>query len=77
MFERILRKPELLEMLGLGWSTVNEMIIKRNFPPAIRIGPRAIGWRESEILSWIESRPRVGAEVDELAIEPEPAVKAA
>lgn len=75
--DRILRKPEVLKMLGLGWSTIYEMIAKGDFPPALRIAPRAIGWRESEILSWLNGRPRVGGDSDELANEPEPAMKAA
>ncbi len=28
------------------------------FPAPLRVGPNAVGWRESEISDWIASRPR-------------------
>jgi prophage regulatory protein len=28
------------------------------FPPPLRVGPNAVGWREAEISDWIASRPR-------------------
>jgi prophage regulatory protein len=29
---------------------------RREFPQSIKLGPRAVGWAESEITAWLESR---------------------
>lgn len=31
------------------------------FPEPVQIGPRRIGWRESEIVAWIDTLPRARA----------------
>ena len=32
-----------------------------DFPKPIRLGKRAVGWRESEVIAWLESRERTTA----------------
>ena len=56
--DRIIRFRELQRMIGLsrGWVFILER--ERKFPQRLKIGPNSVGWRESEILAWIESRPR-------------------
>lgn len=54
---RILRLPKVIGVTGLSRSTIYRMMRKGSFPCQVRIGPRAVGWREKEILQWVESRP--------------------
>ena len=43
---RILRRTEVLFMTGLATSTLYEMMEKGEFPKPIKLGRRAVGWRE-------------------------------
>lgn len=52
----ILRRPSVMAMTGLSCSTIYDMMAKGQFPRPVRIGVRAVGWVESEIADWIESR---------------------
>ena len=63
--QRISRLPEVKAKTGFGRSTIYAPIyIQREangeFPRSIRIGARAVGWLESDIDQWIETR-RIGA----------------
>ena len=63
--QRILRLPEVKAKTGFGRNTIYAPIyIPRGasgeFPRSIRIGARAVGWLESDIDQWIETR-RIGA----------------
>ena len=53
---RILRRPEVETATGLSRSTIYAMIAAGAFPRPIRLGKRAVGWPESAIAEWIESR---------------------
>lgn len=57
--DRILRRPEVESMTGLGRSTLYELIAKNSFPPAVRLTSVSVGWRWSEVKRWIDSRPSV------------------
>ena len=53
---RIIRLPEVMQLTGLGRSSIYAYIQCKKFPPAIAIGARARGWKLDEIASWIEQR---------------------
>ena len=55
---RIIRLPEVINRTGLSRSTIYSRISKNSFPHSISLGDRAVGWIESEIDEWIESRVR-------------------
>ena len=55
---RVLRLDEVVARVGLSKSTVWRYIDEGDFPPPIKLGPRASGWIEQEIDDWIASRPR-------------------
>ena len=59
----ILRMKDLLHRLRLSRGTINDKVAKGEFPLPINLGPRAVGWLESDIQKWIESRIRVIREV--------------
>lgn len=56
--DRILRRPEVERVTGLARSTIYQAMASDAFPAPVRIGERAVGWRESDILAWLESRPQ-------------------
>ncbi|MBU3020254.1 AlpA family transcriptional regulator [Alteromonas sp. McT4-15] len=58
--QRILRLPEVKAKTGFGRSTIYALMASGEFPRSIRIGARAVGWLESDIDQWIETR-RIGA----------------
>ena len=55
MQERILRRPEVEQVVGLCTSSIYAMIASGEFPKPIRLGRRAVGWRQSVIDDWIAS----------------------
>ena len=54
--ERIIRKPELLAMVGLSDPTIWRMERNGKFPKRIRLGGNSCGWVASEIFGWIAER---------------------
>ena len=47
---RILRRPDLLDRLGIGNTCLNEKIAEGLIPPGLTLfGGRAVGWPEHEI----------------------------
>lgn len=53
---KILRIRQVTEMTGTCKASIYHWMSKGQFPRSIRLGPRAVGWRESEVLRWMETR---------------------
>ena len=53
---KILRRKDVEEIVGLSRSTIYKLMSTGAFPRYIRLGPRAVGWRLSDIEAWIEFR---------------------
>jgi len=53
---RILRLENVKTRTGLSRSSIYALIKEKRFPGNISLGARSVGWVESEIESWIESR---------------------
>jgi len=56
MSQFICRLPVVKARTGLSRSTLYAMMAEGRFPKPIKLGDRAVGWAESEVLAWIESR---------------------
>jgi prophage regulatory protein len=56
MPSRILRIREVIDLTGMSKSTLMRLQRSGDFPSRIRIGDKAVGWREREVLAWIQSR---------------------
>jgi prophage regulatory protein len=56
MADRILRTPQVIEICGVGRSTIYDWIAQGAFPKPIKLGASAIGWRASDVQSWIDDR---------------------
>ncbi|KTT76155.1 helix-turn-helix transcriptional regulator [Sphingomonas endophytica] len=54
---RILRRPEVERIVGLGRSSIYRLISEGLFPRPIAIGRRAVGWTLSSIEEWLSLRP--------------------
>ena len=54
---KILSLREVKEITGLSRSTIYLEIAKGKFPKQIQLtGARSVGWHESAIIQWVESR---------------------
>ena len=49
----ILRLNHVKVRTGLARSTIYERIKEGDFPAQVSLGPRAVGWLESDIEAWI------------------------
>ena len=56
--DRLLRVAEVIELTGLSRVTIHRLRHAGTFPEPLRVGPRAVRWRESELRAWMESQPR-------------------
>jgi prophage regulatory protein len=56
--DRFMRRPEVLELVGVSDSTLYSMIRARKFPPAIGIGDRCVAWSRRAVLEWMERKVR-------------------
>lgn len=61
MTDRILRRSAVDGITGLGRSTIYDWMARGEFPKPVQLGARLVGWRESDIRAWLESRqPKTG-----------------
>ncbi len=55
--ERLLRRSEVETATQLSRSTIYRLMRAGLFPEPLQIGPRAVRWRESDLLAWLHDRP--------------------
>ena len=56
--DKLIRIKTVCELSGLGKTSVYSI---PDFPKRVVLSRRAVGWRMSEVMQWIESRSTVGA----------------
>ena len=56
--DRLLRLSAVQTRTALGRSTIYRLMRNGDFPEPLKIGARAVRWRESEIEEWLAARPR-------------------
>lgn len=56
MPDKIFRRPAVQDLTGLSRSTLYAMIADGRFPPPVKLGTRAVGWREADLNEWLASR---------------------
>ena len=54
--ERLLRLPEVKHITALSRAHIYLLISKDEFPKQYKLGQRAAGWLESEVLAWMQSK---------------------
>ena len=52
----ILRLPQVIQKTGRGRASIYADIGKGEFPEPISLGGRSVGWLESEVDQWIDTR---------------------
>lgn len=52
----ILRRKKVEALTGLSRSTIYAWMAQGKFPSPIKLGAKAVGWLEEDILAWIENR---------------------
>ena len=54
--KRVLRLPAVMERTGLSKASIHRLANANDFPAAIRLACRAVGWPADRIDEWIYSR---------------------
>jgi prophage regulatory protein len=52
-----LRLRVVIRVTGLSRSTLYRLIANGQFPRPVRLGPRAVAWRRSDVEAWSDARP--------------------
>lgn len=60
----ILRRTQVQARTGISRSGIYQKISNGEFPRPISLGPRAVGWLESSIDEWIQSRIDLSTKVE-------------
>lgn len=50
----ILRIKAVVEVTGLSKSTIYQFVADGRFPKPVQLGPRAVGWLNSDVQQWID-----------------------
>ncbi|MEW6290033.1 MAG: AlpA family phage regulatory protein [Thermodesulfobacteriota bacterium] len=53
---RILRLAEVKRLTGLGKTSIYKLMGEGNFPRAVSLGSRAVGWIVRDIRGWLQER---------------------
>ena len=56
--EKLLSRFEVEELSGLSCSTLYRLMRSGLFPEPIKVGPRAVRWRQADLDDWLKSRPK-------------------
>ena len=59
---KFLTAKQVMDMTGLSRTSIWRLEKAGKFPHRRQLGTRRIGWLESEVLDWMESRMRVDSE---------------
>lgn len=53
---KIIRFPELIELIGLSRARIYQLMADDLFPKQIKLSARAIGWKQEDIQKWLDER---------------------
>lgn len=53
---RIVRLPETCIITGISRGSIYRLMALGKFPKQVKLSERAVGWRESDLTAWLESR---------------------
>lgn len=56
MAVKYLRRRAVEELTGLSRSTLYDLMSKGQFPRPAKLTGKAVGWRDSDVTAWLESR---------------------
>ena len=58
MADACIRTPETAIYVALAESTLTKMRLTGDGSPFVKVGPRAVAYRKSDLDSWLEARVR-------------------
>ena len=53
----LMKREEVLNACRLSKSTLYHLIKQGQFPEPVRISPRSVRWRKSDVVTWLTARP--------------------
>ena len=53
---KFLRLPQVIDRTGYRKTAIYERIQQGEFPRPVKLGPRAVGWLDTEVEEWMRSR---------------------
>ncbi|WP_300512939.1 AlpA family transcriptional regulator [Aliiroseovarius sp.] len=53
MTQKLLRRPEVEALTGLSRTSIYRMMDEGEFPRPVRLGKRAVAWREADLAEWL------------------------
>lgn len=56
----VIRLPAVLARVGISRSSIYAAIARNAFPAPISLGPRSVGWLESDVDEWLAARVDAG-----------------
>ena len=56
MLQTIMRRKDVEKRIGLACSTIYSLMADGKFPRPVKVGRRAVGWKEQDIIDWLDSR---------------------
>lgn len=60
--DKLLRRQEVEAITGFACSSIYRLMRAGLFPEPVKIGPKSVRWRASEIEAWLASLPRASGE---------------
>ena len=61
----IIRIEEVAKIVKLCRSSIHLQTRDGRFPPKIKLGPKSVGWRKSDIIQWVEGKKDWSQTIDE------------
>ncbi len=58
MIDKIYRLPDAMAVTGLCRTSLYNALAAKDFPEPVKLGKRAVGWRESDLEAWVRSRQK-------------------
>ena len=59
--DRLLRLPDVSDIVGIRKSTIYALIKEGKFPKCIYVTSKTVAWPESAVLAWVNDRINQGA----------------
>tara|TARA_R110001606_G_C15378859_1_gene650229 strand:- start:1261 stop:1467 length:207 start_codon:yes stop_codon:yes gene_type:complete len=53
---KFIRLKEVIDRTGLARATIYKYMAEGEFPKSVSLGGRSVGWVESEVEAWIDSK---------------------
>jgi prophage regulatory protein len=53
---KLIKLKEVIEMTTLSKATIYRLMSKRAFPSSVPLGDRAVAWKQSDVIEWIDSK---------------------